>query len=68
MGDYNSTCSPPTLGQSGCWIVLPCNVIVYEEGDGSVVTAVDPLEMFGLLKKDPMAHELSWKTGPGCSV
>ena len=36
---------------------LPCNVTVYEEGDGSVVTAVDPLEMFGVIKEDPVTHD-----------
>lgn len=40
-------------------LLLPCNVTVYEEGDGSVVTAVDPLEMLGLLKGDPVAHEVA---------
>ena len=40
-------------------LLLPCNVIVYEEGDGSVVTAVDPLEMLGVLKEDPVAHEVA---------
>ena len=38
---------------------LPCNVTVYEEDDGSVVTAVDPLEMFGVIKEDPVAHEVA---------
>ena len=40
-------------------LLLPCNVTVYEEGDGSVVTAVDPVEMLGILKKDPVAHEVA---------
>jgi uncharacterized protein (DUF302 family) len=38
---------------------LPCNVTVYEEEDGSVVTAVDPLEMFGVIKEDPVTHEVA---------
>lgn len=29
-------------------LLLPCNVIVYEEGAGSVVSLVDPLSMLGL--------------------
>lgn len=29
----------------GVGLMLPCNVTVYEEGDGAFVTAVDPLEM-----------------------
>jgi uncharacterized protein (DUF302 family) len=40
-------------------LLLPCNVIVYEDGDGSVVTAVDPLEMLGVLKEDPVAHDVA---------
>jgi uncharacterized protein (DUF302 family) len=28
----------------GVGVMLPCNVIVYEEGDHSVVTAVDPMQ------------------------
>jgi len=28
-------------------LVLPCNVIVYEEGAGTVVQAVDPVAMMG---------------------
>ncbi|MCJ7432851.1 MAG: DUF302 domain-containing protein [Anaerolineales bacterium] len=38
---------------------LPCNVNVYEEDDGSVVTAVDPLEIFCVLKEDPMVHDVA---------
>ena len=40
-------------------LLLPCNVTVYEEGDGSVVTAIDPLETLGSLKEDPVAHEVA---------
>jgi len=40
-------------------LLLPCNVIVYEEGDGSVVTAVDPVEMLGVLKKNSVEHEVA---------
>ena len=40
-------------------LLLPCNVTVYEEGDGSVVTAVDPVEMLGVLKEDSVAHEVA---------
>lgn len=38
--------------------LLPCNVIVYEEGTGSVVQAVDPLRSVGALE-DPRFHELA---------
>ena len=40
-------------------LLLPCNVTVYEEGDGSVVTAVDPVEMLGILKEDSVAYEVA---------
>ena len=40
-------------------LLLPCNVTVYEEGDGSVVTAVDPVETLGVLKEDPVVHEVA---------
>jgi uncharacterized protein (DUF302 family) len=40
-------------------LLLPCNVTVYEEGDGSVVTAIDPVEMLGILKDDPVAHAVA---------
>jgi len=40
-------------------LLLPCNVTVYEEGDGSVVIAVDPLETLGVLKEDSVAHEVA---------
>jgi uncharacterized protein (DUF302 family) len=44
-------------------LLLPCNVTVYEEGDGSVVTAVDPLEMLGSLTADPVAHAVAVEAG-----
>jgi len=40
-------------------LLLPCNVTVYEEGDRSVVTAVDPVEMLGVFKGDTVAHEVA---------
>ena len=40
-------------------LLLPCNVTVYEEGAGSVVTAVDPVEMLGVLNGDPVADEVA---------
>ena len=43
----------------GVGLLLPCNVTVYEEGDGSVVTAVDPVEMLGVLKEDLVAHAVA---------
>ncbi|MEE8390158.1 MAG: DUF302 domain-containing protein [Anaerolineae bacterium] len=31
-------------------LLLPCNVIVYEEDDGSVVSIVDPISMLGVVE------------------
>src|SRR5512140_2871504 len=44
-------CNPPLAhrvleAELGAGVMLPCNVIVYEEGDHSVVTAIDPMETF----------------------
>jgi uncharacterized protein (DUF302 family) len=57
-------CNPPlahrTLSANlDVGLLLPCNVTVYEEGDRSVVTAVDPVEMLGVLREDLVAHEVA---------
>lgn len=57
-------CNPPLAHRAlsanlNVGLLLPCNVIVYEEGDGSVVTAVDPVETLGVLKEDSVAHEVA---------
>ena len=44
-------------------LLLPCNVTVYEEGAGSVVTAVDPLEMLRGLADDPATHAVAKEAG-----
>jgi uncharacterized protein (DUF302 family) len=41
-------------------LLLPCNVIVYEEDGGSVVSIVDPISMLGVVENpelDPVADE-----------
>jgi uncharacterized protein (DUF302 family) len=40
-------------------LLLPCNVTVQESGDEIVVTAVDPVEMLGILKDDSVVHEVA---------
>ncbi len=37
-------------------LLLPCNVIVYEEGDGSVVSIVDPLQMLDVSERPEFAE------------
>lgn len=41
-------------------LLLPCNVIVYEEDGGSVVSIVDPISMLGVVENpdlEPVAQE-----------
>jgi uncharacterized protein (DUF302 family) len=57
-------CNPPFAHRSlsanlDVGLMLPCNVTVYEEGNGSVVTAVDPVVMLGALQEDPSLHEIA---------
>jgi uncharacterized protein (DUF302 family) len=47
-------------GELEIGLLLPCNVIVYEENGGSVVSIVDPLSMLGVVEGptlDPIANE-----------
>ena len=49
-------CNPPLAYQAlqtdlDVGLLLPCNVVVYEDGDGSVVTILDPLKMIGVAEK-----------------
>jgi len=47
-------CNPPLahralLADLDVGLLLPCNVIVYEEDGGSVISVIDPLAMLGVL-------------------
>lgn len=58
-------CNPPLAHQAlqtelEIGLLLPCNVIVYEENGGSVVSIVDPISMLGVVESpglDPVANE-----------
>jgi uncharacterized protein (DUF302 family) len=58
-------CNPPLAHQAlnaelEIGLLLPCNIIVYEEGKGSIVSIVDPLSMLGLVENpdlEPVASE-----------
>ncbi|RME46431.1 MAG: DUF302 domain-containing protein [Chloroflexi bacterium] len=58
-------CNPPLAHQAlqtelEIGLLLPCNVIVYEEDGGSVVSIVDPIAMLGVVENpalDPVAQE-----------
>lgn len=61
-------CNPPLAhrvlqAELGAGVMLPCNVIVYEEGDQSVVVAVDPMETFAASddRLRPIAQEVRAK-------
>ena len=48
-------CNPPLAHQAlqaelDLGLLLPCNVIVYEEDGGSVISIVDPLSMLGVVQ------------------
>lgn len=58
-------CNPPLAHralstETEIGLLLPCNVIVYEDGDGSVVSAADPaamMEVSGNPQLEPIAAE-----------
>jgi uncharacterized protein (DUF302 family) len=58
-------CNPPLAHRAlstelEIGLLLPCNVIVYEEGSGSVVSIVDPISMLGVVDSPalkPVADE-----------
>jgi len=56
-------CNPPLAHKAlsarpDVGLLLPCNVIVYEEGDGTMVNIIDPLSM-GQFIQDPTLDEVA---------
>jgi uncharacterized protein (DUF302 family) len=62
-------CNPPLAYQSlqeeiGLGLLLPCNVIIYEEGNTSVVSAIDAAKMLSVVgnpKLEAMATQINEK-------
>lgn len=50
---YKALTAKPEVG-----LLLPCNVIVYEEGNATVVNIVDPLSMLNLIQ-DPTLESVA---------
>lgn len=54
-------CNPPLAhraleAEPGLGVLLPCNVVVYEEGGRTVVSAVDAERMLSLVDNDELAE------------
>ncbi len=62
-------CSPPLAHRAlqadlDVGLLLPCNVVVYEQDGGSVVAIIDPISMLGVLNQpalEPVALEARTK-------
>jgi uncharacterized protein (DUF302 family) len=61
-------CNPPLAHRAlqaelGAGVMLPCNVVVYDGGDHTVVIAVDPMETFAARSPElqPIASEVRAK-------
>lgn len=57
-------CNPPLAQRAlaanlDVGLLLPCNVTVYEEGGGAVVTAVNPIAMLDVLKDDQVVCDVA---------
>ena len=60
LGACNPTLAHRALSANAdVGLLLPCNVTVQEADNGIVVTAVDPLQMLGILEDDPIMSEVA---------
>ena len=60
LGACNPTLAHRALSaNSDVGLLLPCNVSVQEAGDEILVTAVDPLQMLGVLLEDPAVKSVA---------
>jgi uncharacterized protein (DUF302 family) len=53
-------CNPPLAHKAlsarpEMGLLLPCNVIVYEDGDGTIVNIIDPISMMGVVEDPNLA-------------
>ncbi len=59
-------CNPPLANQAlhietEIGLLLPCHVVVYEDGDGSIVSTIDPKASLGIVDNpdlDPIAEDV----------
>ena len=59
-------CNPPLAHRAletelGLGVMLPCNVVVYEDGDRAVVIAVDPMQTIAV--SDPALRPIADEVG-----
>ena len=52
-------CNPPLAhkalsAEPGIGVLLPCNVIVTDYGDGTTVSAIDPIKMLSIVGRDDL--------------
>lgn len=47
-------------GEAAVGVLLPCNVVVTEEDDGCVVSAIDPAAMFSVVKNEDVLPLAAW--------
>ena len=57
-------CNPPLAHRAlsanlDVGLLLPCNVTVFEDGDGAVVTAVDPVAILGVMRDDQVVCDVA---------